>query len=196
MTLNDSQKGWFEKNIIVQYIAKYKSTVPKTRIPKTRIPETRISETTIPETTIPKLQYIGPVKPTYNEVLDSIERFVPKNGILADKNIIKLYDNEQFRKNKPAIFNASPINITMFRNGIIFKGYYKIKQKILNILSYNGHTNIKIIDADTNSLKFTSKGKEGIYVINFNVKSYYEKYLKYKKKYLSLKSKIMINYSH
>jgi hypothetical protein len=186
-TLSDTQKEWFYENIILKYAEKYDRAISQEIAITPHSTDTLdYRNRNIPYGLFDKNIISTPVI----EVLDSPDRFIPTNSSLLDKNIIKLYDNENFRRNKPVVYKASPENIVIYRNGIKFSDYYIIKQKILNILSFNGHTNIKIIDADINFIKFTSKDKEGEFIINFGVKSYYEKYLKYKRKYLELKKNI------
>jgi len=127
-------------------------------------------------------------------VTDSIRRTKLNSKGYKDNETVLLYDNEKFLKNKLATFNAYPENIHIFRNGLKLGGSFIVKQRIFNILSYHGYTNIKLTNFTTESFTFEVKGDEKKYIINFNVgDSYREKYLKYKNKYLNLRQQYLLN---
>jgi hypothetical protein len=163
--LSETQQKLFYDKIISKYILKYHI---KTKKHITQIPHKIISDKII-------------------TIRDSPERFKPTNKSLYDSKNIILYDNDDFRLNNPAIFEAYPDNIAIRRNGLKLGSDFKIKQKILNIISFNGHDNIKLIDFTQNSLTFKSSDNPNKFIIYLNSEYYKNKYLKYKNKYLELK---------
>ena len=177
--LTPEQQQMFEDQIIKKYIDKYISPAIKYSDDTSKIIGSTF--TNIIE---------QPIKIDKVIVEDSMDRVQLNSKGYKDNETVLLYDNDKFRKNKLATFKAYPENIHIFRNGLNLKGSYRVKQKILNILSYRGFTNIKLTDFTTNSLIFEVKGNKNKYIINFNIgDEYREKYLKYKQKYLNLKRK-------
>ena len=181
--LTEKQKVIFTEKIIKEYIKKYK--IPS--IPVSLPQSSPLTVVSLPQATP---EVIKPIK-----VSDSNERFKTTRRELKDTNDIKLYDNYDFRRYQNGKFNAlgndgSIIEIKINKNRLNLGATFTIKQKVLNILAFNNHTDIKLINFTKDSFTFISNGKPGEFIIYLNDNTFKNKYLKYKSKYLQLLEKV------